>query len=294
MPRELSYQVDTPHDLFIIEQLVKSKENSCDDFFSVQSKNIVLTGSSGLLGSHYARLLLKKGANIALIDINPHVSESILEEFSYTGQNIKFYKCDLSKSQEIISIFKKIRKDFSSIDVLINNAAFTSRQTFHIKDFKDYEKHPFNLWKRMFEVNIDAVHLCTQQVIGVMKKQRYGVIINISSTYGVVGPDFDTYENEKLWTPPGYAVTKSAVLNYTRYIANLYGKYNIRCNTLTPSGVETKALSRSFIKKYSSRNAFKRMAKLSDYSGPILFLCSDASRYMTGANLIVDGGWTAK
>ena len=125
-------------------------------------------------------------------------------------------------------------------------------------------------------------------------RQKSGSIINISSTYGVVGPDFATYENEKLFTPPGYAVTKSAILNLTRYIANLYGKYNIRCNTLTPSGVQTKALSKSFVKKYSSRNAFNRMAKTDDYIGPIIFLCSNASSYMTGANLIVDAGWTAR
>ena len=177
---------------------------------------------------------------------------------------------------------------------MINNAAFTSKQTFEIKDFKNYETHPFELWKKTFEVNIDAVHICIQQVLPLMKKQRNGSIINISSTYGVVGPDFDTYKNEKLWTPPGYAVTKSAILNLTRYVANLYGQYNIRCNSLTPSGVKTDVLTKSFIKKYSARNAFNRMAKTSDYAGPMIFLCSEASEYMTGANLIVDGGWTSR
>ena len=127
-----------------------------------------------------------------------------------------------------------------------------------------------------------------------MKKQKNCSIINISSNYGIVGPDFDTYENEKLWTPPEYAVTKSAILNLTRYIANLYGKHNIRCNTLSPSGVGTDKLSATFKKRYASRNALKRMAKVSDYAGPLVFLCSDASGYMTGANLIVDGGWTAR
>lgn len=265
-----------------------------DELFSVKEKNIILTGSSGLLGKAYSQALLERGANLALIDKSPKESIHIKNEFHNRDQNIHVYKCDLSKLSQIKSTFKKIDRDFGSMDILINNAAFTSRKTFHIKDFKNYETHPFNLWRSAFEVNIDAVHLCTQQVIGQMKKQRSGVIINISSTYGVVGPDFATYDGEKLFTPPGYAVTKSAILNFTRYIANLYGKYNIRCNTLTPSGVATKALSKSFIKKYSSRNAFNRMAKTDDYIGPILFLCSDASSYMTGSNLIVDGGWTAR
>lgn len=267
---------------------------SHDDLFSVKNKNIILTGSSGLLGSTYARALIDRRANMALVDIKPQTSIEIKKKYANTDQNIRVYKCDLSKPSQIKTTFRKILKDFHSVDILINNAAFASRQTFHIKDFKNYETHPFHLWRKAFEVNIDAVHLCTQQVINTMKKQRYGVIINISSTYGVVGPDFATYEGEKLFTPPGYAVTKSAILNFTRYIANLYGKYNIRCNTLTPSGVATKSLSKSFIKKYSSRNAFNRMAKPTDYVGPIVFLCSDASQYMTGSNLVVDAGWTAR
>ena len=264
-----------------------------DELFSVKGKNIVLTGSSGLLGSAYARSLLDRGANMALIDIKTNQSQIIKKEFKEIDK-IQVYNCDLSKPIQIKNTFKKILKDFKTIDVLINNAAFASKQTFHIKDFKNYETHPLNLWEDAFKVNIHAVHLCIQQVIGVMKKQKSGSIINISSTYGVVGPDFATYENEQLFTPPEYAVTKSAVLNLTRYIANLYGKYNIRCNTLTPSGVQTKALSKSFVKKYSSRNAFNRMAKTDDYIGPIIFLCSNASSYMTGANLIVDAGWTAR
>jgi NAD(P)-dependent dehydrogenase (short-subunit alcohol dehydrogenase family) len=265
-----------------------------DKIFSVKGKNIILTGSSGLLGSAYARALLERGSNLALIDLNPKTSNGIQKEFNSEVDQVIFYKCDLSKPNEIKSTFRKILKDFSSIDGLINNAAFTSKQSFKVKDFKNYETHPLKIWKESFKVNVDAVHLCTQNVIGRMKEQKSGSIINISSTYGVVGPDFDTYEGENLFTPPGYAVTKSAVLNFTRYIANLYGKYNIRCNSFTPSGVATKALTNRFIKKYSARNAFNRMAKTSDYIGPIIFLCSDASSYMTGANLIVDAGWTAR
>jgi len=265
-----------------------------DKLFSVENKNIILTGSSGLLGSAYTKALLERGANMILIDINTKTSEEIKRKFYNPNRKIGVYKCDLSQPVQINTVFKKIVKDFDIIDVLINNAAFTSRQTFHIKDFKNYEKHPFRLWRNAFKVNVDAAHLCIQKVLPLMKKQCKGSIINISSTYGMVGPTFSTYAGERLFTPPGYAVTKSAILNLTRYVANLYGKYNIRCNTLTPSGVATKTLSKSFIRKYSSHNAFNRMAKTSDYIGPIVFLCSDASAYMTGTNLIVDAGWTAQ
>jgi len=262
--------------------------------FSVKDKTIILTGSSGLLGSTYAKALLECGANMALIDINVKNSIKIKNGFKDLGCKVNVYNCDLSKPAEISSTFKKVSRDFEFLDVLINNAAFASRQTFHVKDFKNYETHPYDLWRNSFKVNIDAVHLCTQQVISRMKKQQKGNIINISSTYGMVGPTFSTYKDENLFTPPGYAVTKSAILNFTRYIANLYGKYNIRCNTFTPSGVATDKLSKRFIKRYSSHNAFNRMARPSDYIGPMIFLCSDASSYMTGSNLIVDAGWTAR
>ena len=293
MPMELSYDIDDMDDLRKTEKILQT-QNKHVDLFSVKNKNIILTGASGLLGSYYARTLLEAGANMALIDHNTRVSQAIKEEFTNARQTVQVYKCDLSKPNQINSTIKKIMKDFPTIDVLINNAAFVSAKTFAIKDFKNFETHPFDLWKKAFEVNIDAPFILSQKVLGIMKKQKSGSIINISSNYGIVGPDFDTYENEKLWTPPGYAVTKSAILNFTRYIANLYGKYNIRCNTLSPSGVATDKQSDSFKKKYASRNALKRMARVSDYAGPLIFLCSNASDYMTGANLVVDGGWTAK
>ena len=292
MPMELSYNIDNEDDLHNAERILQNQ--NIYDLFSVKGKNIIITGASGLLGSFFSRTLLEGGANMALIDHNTNVSEALKEEFDNRGQIIQIYKCDLSKPNQISTTIKKIKKDFPSIDVLINNAAFVSAKTFGIKDFKNFETHPLDLWKKAFEVNVDAPFLLSQKVLGVMKKQKSGSIINISSNYGIVGPDFDTYENEKLWTPPGYAVTKSAILNLTRYIANLYGKYNIRCNTLSPSGVATDKLSNAFKKRYASRNAFKRMAKVSDYAGPLVFLCSGASGYMTGANLIIDGGWTAK
>lgn len=294
MESDLYYEVDSPNDFQIIEGILRRKRNA-KEVFSVKNKNIIITGSSGLLGSYYSKLLAEKGANVIMIDHSAPRSIEIKNKFNTPQQKLEFYKCDLSKPKEIIQTFKKIKKDFKSIDALINNAAFVSAKSFHIKDFKNYEKHPFDLWKKSFEVNVDAVHLCCQEVIKIMKGQPTGgSIINVSSNYGLVSPSFETYKDEKLWTPPGYAVTKSAILNLTRYIANLYGKNNIRCNTFSPSGVATEKLSKRFVSRYGSLNAFGRMAKVEDYEGAILFLCSDASEYMTGANLIVDGGWTSR
>ena len=294
MPTAVSYEIDQMYEFEVVEKILEKNKKDIEDVFSVKGKNIILTGGSGLLGGHYARVLLERGANIALIDHFPDGSNKIRKEFEKTNK-IHVYKCDLSKPNEIVKTFQKIKKDFNQVDCLINNAAYVSSKTFHIKDFKNYETHPFEQWKNAFKVNVDAVHICCQESLKIMKKQKNGgSIINISSNYGLVSPTFDTYKDEKLWTPPGYAVTKSAILNLTRYIAHLYGTFGIRCNTFTPSGVATKNLSKKFQKRYGDQNAFKRMAKVEDYTGAIIFLCSDASKYMTGANLIVDGGWTAK
>ena len=293
MPMEASYEIDQMYELEAVEKILE-KRNKIEDVFSVKDKNIVLTGGSGLLGGHYARVLLERGANLALIDHFLDGSNKIKKEFERSNK-IHVYKCDLSKPKEIIKTFQRIKKDFKQVDCLINNAAYVSSKTFHIKDFKNYENHPFDQWQNAFKVNVDAVHICCQESLKIMKKQKHGgSIINISSNYGLVSPTFETYKDEKLWTPPGYAVSKSAILNLTRYIAHLYGKFGIRCNTFTPSGVATENLSKKFQKRYGNQNAFGRMAKLEDYTGAIIFLCSDASRYMTGANLIIDGGWTSK
>ena len=125
------------------EKLSKEKKYE-DDIFSVKGKNIVLTGSSGLLGSYYAKLLLRRGANLAMIDHSEKISNAVKEEYSSPRNKVEFYKCDLSKPKQIVSTFRKIKKDFGNVDVLINNAAFVSAKTFHVKDFKNYEKHPFD------------------------------------------------------------------------------------------------------------------------------------------------------
>ena len=231
---------------------------------------IVLTGATGGLGSALAKALSAQGVLLVLCGRN-HIQ---LEQLNRAlGGQHHCIAGDLTTSSGRQAVFAYCQQFNRGIDVLINNAAFVSAKTFHIKDFKNYEKHPFDLWKKSFEVNIDAPFLLCQNILGVMKKQKSGNIINISSNYGLLGPDFDTYDGEKLWTPPGYAVTKSAILNLTRYVANLYGKHGIRCNTLSPSGVSTDKLTDRFKKRYASRNAFKRMAKVSDYAGPIIFLC---------------------
>ena len=180
-------------------------------------------------------------------------------------------------------------KKYSKIDVLINNAAYQGNDKIRTTKFVDL---PLSIWNKSISVNLTGMFLCCQEIGKVMEKQKKGVIINISSTYGIVSPDQRIYGKSGQNAGIFYSVTKSGVLNLTRYLASYWSKKGIRVNTLSPGGVE-KGQDSKFVKKYSEKTMLGRMAKKDDYVGAIIFLASDASSYMTGSNLVIDGGWTA-
>jgi 2-deoxy-D-gluconate 3-dehydrogenase len=192
--------------------------------------------------------------------------------------------------------------EFGRIDILVNNAALTAKGgSVAARDyFAPFEEYPLDLWNRAVAVNLTGMFLCSQAVGRRMLTQRQGVMVNVSSTYGVVGPDQRIYlgvqnpyhPSRPLNTPVSYSATKGAVLSLTRYLATYWAGKNIRVNCLTPGGVYDKH-DRQFVRNYSYRTVVGRMARRDEYRGAILFLVSDASSYMTGANLVIDGGWTA-
>jgi NAD(P)-dependent dehydrogenase (short-subunit alcohol dehydrogenase family) len=264
--------------------------------FDIDGKNIILTGSAGMLGSHYANFLSSHGANIILVDINEKqnqkLAKSILSKFN---TNVCSYTCDLSNTDEIKSLKKSILKDFKTVDVLINNAAYTTKSSVVTKTKKiPFEKFPYDLWQNSLAINLTAVFLFCQEFGKLMLKQKKGVIVNISSIYGIVGADQRIYDQTSFNLPVSYAATKGSIINLTRYLAAYWQKKNIRVNTLSLGGVMDKSYHKSnFIKKYSEKTILGRMANKTDFDGALLFLVSNASSYVTGANLVVDGGWTA-
>ena len=273
-------------------------KNIKNSLFDLENKNIVITGSAGLLGSQYAQTLREYGANLILIDLDEKNNNKLKNKLeSFSNNKIFCYKSDITDIEDVQLLSKQIKKDFNRIDGLINNAAFTTKAAVNeskIKYSTPFENFSFDIWQKSLAINLTGVYLCSQEFGKIMSKQKKGVIINISSIYGMVGADQRIYGNNKLNLPVSYAASKGAILNLTRYLAAYWHGQNIRVNTLTLGGVQdTRYQDKKFIEKYSEKTILGRMAKKHEYNGAILFLMSDASSYMTGSNLIVDGGWTA-
>ena len=272
-------------------------EKMISKLFDLEGRNIVITGASGLLGYQYANTLSSAGANIILLDIDTTKNEKLKSALVKKYKNkISAYTLDISNQIEVNKTSKKIIKDFKKIDGLINNAAYTTKGAKEKSDnaFGTFENFPIDIWQKSLDINLSGVFFCSQAFGKIMAKQGKGVIVNIASTYGLVGADQRIYGKSGLNLPISYAATKGAIVNFTRYLAAYWHGKNIRVNTLSPGGVMDKTYQeKTFIKKYSEKTILGRMANKDEYNGAMLFLISDASSYMTGANLVVDGGWTS-
>lgn len=265
---------------------------SINKLFTLKNKNIIITGSAGRLGSEFSTILSEAGANIILIDVDKKNNSKLEKHLQKKYKTkAKSYVTNIKNANEILELKNNIANDFKNIHGLINNAhvSFSPK----LKKFC-LEDYPLSVWNEYLEIHLTGTFLMCKEFGPMMVNNNSGSIVNISSIYGIVGPDQKIYGKSRLFTPPSYSAVKSGILNLTRYFATYWEKKNVRVNTLTPGGVEDKKYQSSeFIKNYSSKTILGRMAKKNDYNGAILFLMSDASKYMTGSNLIIDGGWTA-
>jgi NAD(P)-dependent dehydrogenase (short-subunit alcohol dehydrogenase family) len=259
--------------------------------FNIKGKTIILTGSSGFLGIQYAHALSKLHANLILVDYENKKNKQLEAELKkrYKTRPMSF-DIDISNQESVRELARKVLKKYKKIDILINNATTNPRK--HPKYSAKFESYPLDLWQKYVDVNLTGLFLCSQEIGNIMAKQRNGVIVNVSSIYGNIGTDQRIYGKKDMNTPVAYAATKGAFLNFTRYTAAYWQKKNVRVNTLSLGGV-FKNQDKEFVKNYSEKTILGRMARNDEYIGALLFLISDASSYMTGANLIVDGGWTA-
>ena len=263
--------------------------------FDLSNQVIVLTGSAGRLGTNFAHILADAGANLVLIDIddekNKKLEKTLLKKFK---TKILCSNTDITKKKELQNLAKNVLKKFGKIIGLVNNAFYSPRLNVE-KSAMKFEEYETEIWNDVVSVNLTGVFLCSQIFGKIMAKQKTGgIIVNISSIYGINGADQRIYENSKLNSPPSYAATKGAIINFTKYLAAYWNRKNIRVNTMTLGGVEDKSyMDKKFMKNYSNKTMIGRMAKNDEYNGALVFLLSNASSYMTGANLVLDGGWSA-
>jgi NAD(P)-dependent dehydrogenase (short-subunit alcohol dehydrogenase family) len=265
------------------------------DLFSLKNKTAIVTGALGLLGKKHCEALASAGANVVVADINESAAESFAR--SLGGQHYGI-KTDVTSETSLLTARDEILGRYGTIDILVNNAAINDmfENPGMAKELSAFENYPLDAFKKSLDVNVTGVFLASQVFGSVMAKQGSGSIINIASTYGIVGPDQSIYRDKQgeqaFYKSPVYPVTKGAVVNFTRFLAAYWGNKGIRVNTLSPGGVEN-SQDEFFIQNYSAKTLLGRMAQPGDYQGALIFLASDASAYMTGANLVVDGGWTA-
>ncbi|HSL88273.1 MAG TPA: SDR family oxidoreductase [Ignavibacteriaceae bacterium] len=265
------------------------------ELFSLNNKVAVVTGALGLIGKHHCFALAEAGANVIAADIDEEKCIQFVKTLptDSIGVGVDITKPDSIKRLKEITLDK-----FHAIDILVNNAAindmFENPQA--AAELSMFENYPLDMWQKSLDVNVTGTFLCSKIIGTEMAKRGKGSIINIASTYGMVGPDQSIYKKpdgtQSFYKSPSYPGTKGAIINFTRFLAAYWGSKGVRVNTLSPGGVENNQ-DEYFINNYSQKTMLGRMAQPVDYKGAIVFLASDASAYMTGANLVVDGGWTA-
>jgi NAD(P)-dependent dehydrogenase (short-subunit alcohol dehydrogenase family) len=242
----------------------------------LENKIIVITGGNGLLGSAIIKRLKIEGAFVINLDINHKTNESL--------SNIA---CDITIEESINNALNLIIQKYSRIDGLVNNAYPRT------KDWGNkFEEIKLNSWKQNIDWQLNSYFYISQQVAMQMTKQKNGSIINIASIYGVVGPDFSVYDGTNMTMPAGYAAIKGGLINLTRYMASYFGPHNVRVNTVSPGGIFNNQ-NITFVQNYEKKVPMRRMGTPDDIAPSIEFLLSDESSYITGQNIIVDGGWTA-
>ncbi len=268
--------------------------------FNLDGRLALLTGGAGLLGQRYCRMLLGAGATVVVADVNEESAVRVAaESVDEMGGDARGMALNVADKQSIIALSNTLHAQYGSIDILINNAAIDPKfeKDSEQERSRTFEEYPMEMWQQSINVNLTGTFLCCQVIGAAMARNSGGVIVNVGSTYGLVAPNQSIYakqgeSHQTLFKPPDYPVTKAGVTHLTRYLAAYWGGRNVRVNTLVPGGVYNNN-DPEFVKRYSAHTPIGRMADQDEMSSALLFLVSDASSYMTGASLVVDGGWTA-
>jgi NAD(P)-dependent dehydrogenase (short-subunit alcohol dehydrogenase family) len=268
--------------------------------FDLTGRVAIVTGGVGLLGTEFCRTLAEAGAAVVVVDLNGSASQAVADSLTKSGYKALAIPTDITQPEAVSALVEQSLSAFGRLDILVNSAALDPKfdpdavsKGITPGAFEDY---PLDLWNSALRVNLTGMFLMTQACVKPMITQgKKGSIVNICSTYGLNGPDQRIYikeGNRIAFKPVYYTVTKAGVMGFTKYLAAYYADTEIRVNALTPGGVFNNH-EEYFVKNYSAKTILGRMARKDEMNGALLFLASDASSYMTGNNVVVDGGWTA-
>jgi NAD(P)-dependent dehydrogenase (short-subunit alcohol dehydrogenase family) len=260
------------------------------DSFDLTGRVVVVTGGLGQLGRQFTAAVAARGARAVALDVAPSAGGS-------PPPGVHVVQADVRRRDALEAALGTIRADLGVPHALINGAAIDSPPDAPATENGPFETYPLESWNRVMDVNLTGLMLCCQVFGAAMAEAGRGSIVNISSIYGLVSPDQRIYayraeSGAPFVKPVAYAASKSALLNLSRYLATYWAPRGVRVNTLTLAGVANNQDAR-FLEGYCARIPVGRMARPDEYNGAVVFLCSDASAYMTGANLVMDGGWTA-
>jgi len=273
------------------------KMKRIQELFSLKKKVIIVAGGAGQIGFAMAQILADAGAKVIIADIDLEMAQRKMDdlESNEIRERLTLKQLDVTREAEIKKLYNEVAEEFGSLYGLVNSFHFkgnTRKLDTSSNFFAALEEYPAEAWDRVHDVNLRGSFLMVQHAIPLFKKAGAGVVVNISSTYGIVSANKSIYGDSGINSPVSYGTSKAALIQLSRYLATHLAEQNIRVNTLSPGGVYNNQ-SDQFVQNYEALTPLRRMAKAEEYQGPILFLMSDASSYMTGSNLVVDGGWTA-
>jgi NAD(P)-dependent dehydrogenase (short-subunit alcohol dehydrogenase family) len=269
--------------------------------FDMRKKTVVLTGASGFLGRTFAETFLENGARVIVLGRSEKLDTNVAHwKAAFGCELVDGYRLDMSDVENLSNTMDKITGKEGQVDVLINNAHELGPRTGFNTEAGSLENSTIDQWTRNVAGGVIWPFITTQKIGRVMKRQNSGSIINISTMYAAVAPSPDLYEGTEFGNPPGYSASKAAMLSFTRYVASYWGKYGIRANAILPgpfsntdhSSANSVSKDSPFLSRLKSRTCLKRLGSPHELAGALLFLASEASSYVTGQALVVDGGWT--
>jgi NAD(P)-dependent dehydrogenase (short-subunit alcohol dehydrogenase family) len=255
--------------------------------FDLTGKISVVTGGAGLIGKEVTRALAEAGASVIVAEINGKAARKAIDSIAYPGFDITFKRLDIKDEKSVVSLIRFADAKYRKIDIWVN-CAYPRTRDWGAK----FEGVRLSSWRRNIDMHLNGYFICCQKAAEYMKQKGRGSIINFASTYGMAGPDFSIYEGTNMTMPAAYSAIKAGIINFTRYLASYYGRHNIRVNSVSPGGVYNNQ-PEPFVKRYSKKTLLRRMANPADIAGGVLYLASDAAAYVTGHNLVIDGGWSA-